>query len=325
MGERLFTPGIYHNPAGCGSWMRARRFEWDCQTSGNAGKANPTSNFDMDRKTYPKWTGVVLGFLLSGSAHYLSGQKAVAARWYLAITLAEIGGITVLTLPGTAGLVLSGLLLSAGFVLWLAMLAKSCRPVPRIGVRGWAAVVLLNALLCLGWESAIRSVLRPFRISSGAMAPALLPGDRVMAERLSYRLTSPRRGDVVVFSTRELRYPYVQTNTFYVKRIAGLPGETVQIVPPNLVVNGEIVRDPPIFAEIAARSNGFQLVSGPIGAKVVLRHPADKIALGDNEYLTLGDNTASSLDGRYYGPVAGDQIVGRVVRTYWPIARIGQR
>ena len=209
--------------------------------------------------------------------------------------------------------------------MWLAMLATSWRPVRRIRAWGWMAVVALNVLLSSIWTQAIKQALRPFKVASGAMIPGILPGDRIMAERISYCFRKPRRGDVVVFSTSGLHCPYVQTNTFYVKRIAGLPGETVQIVPPNLVVNDEIVRDPPIFAEIAARSNGFQLALGALDARPVLRHPADKIVLGDNEYLTLGDNTASSLDGRYYGPVAGDQIVGRVVRTYWPIAQICKR
>ncbi|MGD9782773.1 MAG: signal peptidase I [Kiritimatiellia bacterium] len=276
----------------------------------------------MDRKTYPKWTGVILGFLLSGSAHYLSGKKSVGIQWYLAITLSEIAGIMILALPGITGFVLSGIMLLSSFALWLAMLAKSYRPVQRIRARGWLAVIALSILLPSIWAHAVQQVVRPFKVSSGAMIPSILPGDHIMAERLTYRFVAPRRGDIVVFSTRELHYPYVQTNTFYVKRIAGLPGETIQIDPPNLIVNGKAIREPPIFAEISSRSNGFQLALGAIDAKPVLHKPADRIVLGDNEYLTLGDNTASSLDGRYYGPVAGDQIIGRVVRTYWPMSRM---
>ena len=279
----------------------------------------------MDSKTYPKWAGVILGFLLSGSAHYLSGDKTAGIKWYFAIAFAEIAGVLVLAVPGAIGFLLSGITLLFAFALWLAMLATSWRPVRRIRACGWMAVVALNILLSSIWTQAIEQALRPFKVVSGAMIPGILPGDHVMAERMSYWFKKPRRGDIVVFSTRELHYPYVLTNTFYVKRIAGLPGETIQIDPPNLIVNGKVVRDPPIFAEIAARSNGFQLALGALDARPVLRHPADKIVLGDNEYLTLGDNTASSLDGRYYGPVAGDQIVGRVVRTYWPITRICKR
>ncbi|MDD2236012.1 MAG: S26 family signal peptidase [Kiritimatiellae bacterium] len=54
----------------------------------------------------------------------------------------------------------------------------------------------------------------------------------------------------------------------------------------------------------------------------VLTSSQNKIVLGEDEYFTLGDNTASSLDGRYYGPISGNQIVGRISRIYWPVSRI---
>ncbi len=106
--------------------------------------------------------------------------------------------------------------------------------------------------------------------------------------------------------------------------IAGLPGETIQIAPPNLLANGQPVLDPPIFAAITSRSNGFLLANAPSSVPAVLSTIEDKIVLREHQYLMLGDNTASSLDGRYYGTISEDQIFGRVSRVYWPLSRIGK-
>lgn len=278
----------------------------------------------MNEKPYPKWVGVALGFVLSGSAHYLSGERSAGVSWYLAIALTEMAGIAFLALPGAAGRVLAAAFLLGASASWLAMLKTSYRPVRRIGFRGWLAVIALNLALSSAWSFAASRFVCPFKISTGAMAPNLLPGDHVVADRISYRFAAPRRGDVVVFSTSRLRHPHVQPDTFYVKRIAGLPGETLRIDPPHLLVDGNVVHEPPVFAEIASGSNGFRLAGGILNAKAVLAATSDTLVLGDDEYLTLGDNTPSSLDGRHYGPVRGDQIVGRVSQIYWPPSRIGK-
>jgi signal peptidase I len=170
-----------------------------------------------------------------------------------------------------------------------------------------------------GLEIIFKQVVHPFKVPTGTMSPTIIPGDHLITERLSYRFGNPKRGDVVVFSTKGIDHPHVRTDTYYIKRVVGLPGETIQIDPPNLIVNGEVVKEPAIIKELSSRSPGFTLAR-----ESALSTCDDKIILGENEYLTFGDNSENSLDGRYYGSISEDSIVGRVSRIYWPISRIGK-
>jgi signal peptidase I len=159
------------------------------------------------------------------------------------------------------------------------------------------------------------------------MAPTLLPGDFVLVERLSYRFGEPARGDVVVFSTDAISHSDVRPNSFYIKRVAGLPGERIQIEPPNLLVNGDNVDTPPIMKNISSKTDGYEgflLAHGNTRMKPVLTEPNDAVVLGEDEYFLLGDNTEHSLDSRYFGPVSGKSIIGRVTRIYYPFKRINE-
>lgn len=276
---------------------------------------------NLNNKMYPKWVGVILGFLLNGSAHYFAGDKTGAIKWYFAITLTAIAGSLILALPGILSFAISASLMLVSIALLLIMLKQSYRPVRRIRVWEWVVVIALNFLFDSGWNYGIDQVVRTCKVPTESMAPAIMSGDRVVAERITYRFKKPKRGDIIMFSTSGISNPLVRPDTFYIKRIAGLPGETIEINPPNLIVNGNVVHEPPIFAEIASRSNGF-LCAHTVTPKPVLSSREDKIILGDNEYLTLGDNTARNLDGRYYGSIKGDQIIGRISRIYWPLSRI---
>ncbi len=138
-------------------------------------------------------------------------------------------------------------------------------------------------------------------------------GDCIMVERLSYLLHQPRRGDIVVFSTDSIENERVRKGAVYIKRIVGLPGETVRINPPDLVINGRILRKPVVFQTLDY-ANAGQLAT-----------PEQSITLGEAEYLVLGDNanTGGSLDGRFFGPIQLGSIIGRASTIYWPLQRIG--
>ena len=201
------------------------------------------------------------------------------------------------------------------------MLKQSFRAVERIGIWGWLIVLILVFAINSVFRIALHQIVQPFKVPTEAMSPSLIPGDHIVAERASYWFGNPQRGDIVVFNTTGLDHPAVRPNVFYIKRIAGLPGETVQISPPNLIVNGRIIQEPSIFADISTRSNGFTLASRANNKASPLSSPDDQIVLGKDQYLTLGDNIESSLDGRYYGPISRKQIYGRVSRVYWPLSR----
>lgn len=278
-----------------------------------------------DKPPYRKWVGVVLGFLLHGSAHFFSGKRAAGLKWYFSILACSTLPVFVVAIPGLVSYAVGVLLWGVAVVLWIMMLKQSYRSVPRIGFFGWIAVITINAALHYVWVGAIHTSVHTFRVGSGAMAPTIQAGDCLIAERVSAAFGKPRRGDIIVFKTDGIST--LRPSSFYVKRVAGIPGDRVRIVPPNLIVNDRVVNAPPIFARISSAEapfTGFHLASGgmPVGAP--LTNSTVEVRLGEDEYLVLGDNTRNSFDSRYWGPVPRENIVGRATRIYWPLDRIGQ-
>lgn len=271
-----------------------------------------------DKPPYRKWVGVVLGFLLNGSAHFLSGKRATGVKWYFSIVVCGYLSLVIMAIPGIAAYVIGILLCIIALLLWFIMLKQSYRPVPRIRFLGWVGIIMINFGLSSAWTYAVRSVVHPFRVPNGTMSPTIMPGDHLFAEKLSFMLGDPERGDIVVFRTDGI--PSFPSNEFYIKRVAGVPGDTVRIDPPKLIVNGKILSDPMIFRRIASAQapfTGFQLGG-------LLVKPTDEIVLKKDQYLVLGDNPRNSRDSRYWGPVPRKNIVGKATRIYWPLNRVSQ-
>jgi signal peptidase I len=145
-------------------------------------------------------------------------------------------------------------------------------------------------------------------------------GDHLFVDRFTYNFRKPAHGDLVVFSTTGIQYPQIAPGFLWVKRIVGIPGDTVSIHAPNVLINGKILDEPPIFKEIASGANGY---SGYTNAQL-LATDKDKIVLGKDEYLVFGDNSQNSLDGRYFGAIKRSNIKGKVVWIYWPFERKGR-
>ncbi len=150
-------------------------------------------------------------------------------------------------------------------------------------------------------------------------------GDHIFVDKIRYNFFPPKRGDIFVFNTEGIDHPQIQKNSFYIKRLAGLPGESISIDPPYLVVDGDRCLEPPIFERVAeARDDGY---GGYVLARKKEERPEllyrerDQILLQDGQYLPLGDNSAHSLDGRYFGAVHEDRILGPAFLVYWPFTK----
>ena len=130
-----------------------------------------------------------------------------------------------------------------------------------------------------------------YYIPSGSMAPTVQGGDRIVVDTWRYRDIPPAFGDIVVCQIEEVRV---------VKRVVGVPGDTIELRGPVLVRNGNAVEEPYLGAE--------QLYSAP---------NAGPLTLGAGEFFVLGDNRGNSNDSRYVGPLARDQIFGRVEFIYF--------
>lgn len=145
-------------------------------------------------------------------------------------------------------------------------------------------------------------------------------GDHIFVNRLWYNFFPPERGDIFVFSTKDIKHPNIRPDNYYIKRMVGMPGEKIQIQPPYLVANGEKVTEPPAFVrQVTPPYDGYILV-GNVDTVAKLRRAGDSIQLGPDEYLPFGDNTKSSLDGRYFGGVDKHSIIGPAFMIYWPFS-----
>jgi signal peptidase I len=135
-------------------------------------------------------------------------------------------------------------------------------------------------------------VTQGYRVSGACMEPHLATGERVLAYKLAYLIRPPRRGDIVIFA-----YPRDPRET-YVKRVVGLPGETVAIKAGQVYIN-----DAPL----------------PEWYRVIPAHgdwgPA---FIPHDQYFVMGDNRDVSDDSRYWGDLPSHEIVGRAVACYWP-------
>lgn len=153
-------------------------------------------------------------------------------------------------------------------------------------------------------------------------------GDHIFVDKIRYNFSRPKRGDIFVFSTDDIAYPRIRSNSFYIKRLAGLPGEEIGLDPPYLLVDGKRVTEPFAFTRLLNdRDKGYMGYSLPMtqpGMSLFLGNSWERRVLGPGEYLPLGDNTLHSLDGRYFGPVYEKSIVGPAFLVYWPLSpRIG--
>lgn len=203
-----------------------------------------------DGNAYRRWINFVLCFIIPGSAQFLSGRKRAGVFWFLGYLAVTAGVLAYVLHPETALCVVSYEPLQwITFPLLVAMIADGIRrPIKRRPLKEWAVFISLWGCLTLLPAFGMRTYLvQPFKIPTGAMEPTILgnrldadgnhvDGDRLFVNKLIYRHTEPRRGDVIVFRTKGLTTG--KQDTCYIKRLVGLPGETLRIDPPFVVVNG---------------------------------------------------------------------------------------
>lgn len=163
----------------------------------------------------------------------------------------------------------------------------------------WVVYILIVAVLAF---LLLNYVAQRVLVDGTSMNPTLQDQDSVLVEKLSYRFSNPERYDIVVFK-------YLgKDDTYYIKRIIGLPGETVQVIDGYVYINGELL-------ETDIYGNDIMLSSG---------RTSEPITLGEYEYFVLGDNRNGSSDSRSesVGNVARSQIVGKAFIRIWPITDV---
>jgi signal peptidase I len=152
-------------------------------------------------------------------------------------------------------------------------------------------------------------------------------GDQLFVDKVSYNFVNPKDGDVFVFKTTGIRrivVPPGMGSQYYIKRLAGLGGQTLRIDPPSLYVDGKIPQLPVFHRVMSCLNgyNGYANTSGRGAAFPILGSPSDEYRVPADHYFALGDNSYHSSDSRYFGPVPKQNVVGRGLIVYWPF--IGQ-
>ncbi len=159
--------------------------------------------------------------------------------------------------------------------------------------------VTLVYLLCIG---VVRFVGQKTVVEGSSMSPAMENGDSLLVDKFSYQFSDPKRFDIIIF-----QYLYKE-DSYYIKRVIGLPGETVQIIDGYIYIDGERLEE----------DFGSEIMDNPGRA-------ASPVILGEDEYFVLGDNRNCSSDSRdpLVANVARGQIMGKAFIRIAPLERIG--
>ena len=143
-------------------------------------------------------------------------------------------------------------------------------------------------------------------------------GDQVFVDKFTYNFISPHRGDVFVFRTDDIPAipgdPETGEHSFYIKRLAGVPGDSLRIDPPLLYANGKVAEGFG-FARVMAAKLPYR---GYAPGHAYLADPAKPYTVPAHSYFAMGDNSYNSFDSRYWGPVPEPNLVGRGLFVYWP-------
>jgi signal peptidase I len=174
---------------------------------------------------------------------------------------------------------------------------KSALPASARAFVDWVIVIAVALLVAF----VVRTfVLAHFVVEGESMYSTLETGDRVFVNKLSYRLHDPNRGDVVVLhqitgaSERDL-----------IKRVIGLPGETVEVRNCTVLIDGRVLNEPYLDPEVVTPTDcgGDYSLNGPVP---------------DDHVFVMGDNRGGSQDSRVIGPIHEDDLVGRAFVVFWP-------
>lgn len=156
----------------------------------------------------------------------------------------------------------------------------------------WVQTILMAIALYLAIDYAIGRV----RVESVSMQNTLVEGQLLMVNKLNYKFNEPTRGDIIVFHSP------VEAGTDYIKRMIGLPGDTITVIDGKLSING--VEIPEAYIPEPMRYKGEWTVP-------------------EGQYFALGDNRNHSSDSHIWGFVPRENLVGNVFFRYWPLNKIG--
>lgn len=153
-------------------------------------------------------------------------------------------------------------------------------------------------------------LVQPHQVNGNSMWPSFFSGEYLLTDKISYRFSDPGRGEVIVFHAPEGARCPQELQCDFVKRIIGLPGESLEISGGLVLIDGRQLLEPYLDQAETLPSPTEDLTSL-------------KVQLDDNQYFVMGDNRDHSSDSRSWGSVNRKEIVGKAWLRYWPISRGG--
>ena len=169
------------------------------------------------------------------------------------------------------------------------------------GIWEFVKVVIISLLIVIP----VRTwVAQPFIVDGSSMVPTYHNGEYLIIDELTYELSTPERGQVIVF-----RYP-INPSEFFIKRIIGLPGETVEIK------NSKVLIHP-------ADSDQTIVLDESYLPKNLQTGPDETVKLEAGQYFVMGDNRTASSDSRFWGVLPRNNITGKVFLRLWPLTKAG--
>lgn len=180
-----------------------------------------------------------------------------------------------------------------------------------ISISGVLGVIFLGFII---FGEYARVAFKSYYIPSGSMLPTLQINDRIIVDKLAYKSKQLERGDIIVFNPTETLEKQNFSDPF-INRAIALPGEKVELKEGKVYINDKLLQEKYV-------EEGQKTVADVCPA-VPPAYLSKPVIVPPNSYLTLGDNRRNSYDGRCWGVVPRDRIIGKATKRFWPIDRMG--
>jgi signal peptidase I len=161
-------------------------------------------------------------------------------------------------------------------------------------LREVTTTLLITIILFLGLRYSAQAV----PLDGPSMQPGLHTNERVLVNSLAYLFRQPQRGDVIVF------HPPNALSERYIKRVIGLPGDTIRLTRTSVYINGTELNEPYI---------------APVPDGYTENPESEQIHLGPDQFFVMGDNRTNSQDSRSFGPISQREIIGKAEFVVWPL------
>lgn len=162
------------------------------------------------------------------------------------------------------------------------------------------SIVIVMALMVMVYLF----IISPQEISGRSMYPTFEDGEYILTNKIQYKLWEPEHGNVVVFKSPQNK------DIDYIKRIIAVPGDRLKLVNGRYYLNGTLLEEPYLPPGLVTENGAY------------LKENIE-ITIPPNKYFVSGDNRPHSLDGREFGPIPKEDIIGKAIIRYWPIDRAG--